>query len=146
VGLLAGTFSHADVSEFKVSGDFAPLAFRYLHTEGRVGAAQHREHWEEVRDSAFLYGIGAVSRQEGVSAKWNVACSGFVLWSPTGPGYGTAEVWVDDSHLGNVDFASEKPHSSQAVFKRKDLEPGYHAIWLKNVSGTIPLDVLETQP
>lgn len=146
VGLLADTFSHADITEFKVSGDFAPLRFRYLHTEGLVGAAQHREHWEEVRDSNFLYGIGAVSRQEGVSAKWNVACSGFVLWSPTGPGYGTAEVWVDDTRLGNVVFASPEPRASHAIFHSQNLEPGFHAIWLKNVSGTIPLDVLETQP
>jgi len=24
-----------------------------------------------------------------------------------------------------------------------DLEPGFHAVWVKNVSGQIPLDVLE---
>lgn len=145
-GLLAGPFSHADVTEFTVAGDFAPAAFRYLFTEGLVGAAQHRDHWEEVRDDNFLYGLGAVSKHENAAAKWNVACSGFTLWSPTGPGYGAAEVWVDSKRLGQVDFASPEPQTSHIAFHGDGLEPGYHAIWLKNTTGRIPLDVLEAQP
>lgn len=143
VGLLASPFSHADVTQFEITGDFRPGTFRYLYSEGLVGAAQHRDHWEETRDPVFLYGTGTVSRQEGVAAKWNIACSGFTLWSPTGPGYGTAEVWVDDVRLGKVSFASPEPQASHAVFRAEDLEPGFHAVWVKNVSGQIPLDVLE---
>ncbi|HQE82263.1 MAG TPA: hypothetical protein PLM14_04640 [Candidatus Hydrogenedentes bacterium] len=146
LGLLAGTFSHVDVTQFKVTGDFSAAKVRYLFTEGLAGAAQHRDYWEETRESGFLYGLGAVSRHDGVAAKWNVACSGFALWSPTGPAYGTAEVWVDDTRLGEVDFATPEPRASRVVFRAQNLAAGYHAVWLKNISGRIPVDVLETEP
>jgi hypothetical protein len=146
VGLLAAPFSHADITQFRLAGELMPLKFQYLHTEGLVGAAQHRDHWEEVPDDAFLWGVGAVSRHEGVAAKWNVACSGFALWSPTGPDYGTAEVWVDDERLAEIDFATATPEKSHVIFRAEGLKPGFHGVWLRSVRGSIPLDVLQTEP
>ncbi len=141
--LLLGPSSHAKVETLRVTGDFQPAKARYLYVEALLGAAQNMADWEVVKDDAFLYGEGAVSKSAGVEAKWNFEGEAFVLYAPKGPDYGKAEVWIDGVSLGVVDFNAPAPQASAPRLTWSDLQGNYHALKLRAVEGRIPLDALE---
>lgn len=143
-GFLAAPDSHAQIERFVVSGSPETAGVVWLYTEALVGAAQNLADWEERRNAVFRFGVGAVSKNDHVQAKWNVRCSGFRLWAPRGPEFGQATVVVDGKPQGTVDFSALEPMASEAVFLSDTVEGQFHAITLRPVKGKIPLDSLET--
>ncbi len=143
--VLAGPWSHAQFDKLAITAETAPAEVDYLYTEALLGAAQNLEHWEEVKDERFRHGIGAVSKQSHVEAKWNFEGDAFVLWAPKGPDYGKARILLDGTELAVIDFRSDTPQPSSAVLERHSLEGRYHALKLIPVEGHVPLDTLRVR-
>ncbi|MCP4643931.1 MAG: hypothetical protein GY851_26040 [bacterium] len=146
VGLLVGRQSHADVSQFEVTGLDAPSRFEYLHTEGLLGAAQHIKDWDEIHDERFRYAVGAVSTGGKVRVKWNVEARSIVLFAPKGPEYGKGEVLLDGKLVATIDYHAPSPVKSSAVYTWNGDGPGRHALAVRSVEGKLPVDVIEVVP
>ena len=143
IGILVRENSYLAVKRFAVKGTRTTGTWCYLHTEAIVGAGQAGGSWQMVEDPAFRYGVGAVLERPDARGKWNFEGSGFSLWSPRGPQYGTADVFLDGVKLGTIDFCARQAEPSAVLFSRSGLHRTYHAVVLQAREGTIPLDVLE---
>jgi len=144
LGLLAADHSHARVNRFEVTGALPPLRVFWLYTEALLDAAQNRAHWEEHKDdSAFRFGVGAVSKKPGLQVKWNIEGNGFVVWAPRGPKYGTAEIFVDGVQKGALDYSSETALDSAPIFTLDSLSGVRHAVRIQSTAGCFPVDCLE---
>jgi hypothetical protein len=143
LGLLVESHSHLSVQRFAVAGQSRPNKLSFLHTEAWLGAGENRANWVEQDDSTFRYGVGAVHRGDGGRAKWNFMGSGFTLWSPQGPEYGTVEVCLDGEVLTVVDLQRTQPHPSQPVFRKAGLADTFHAVVLQSKSGRLVIDSLD---
>jgi hypothetical protein len=143
LGLLVESHSHLSVERFAVAGQSQPSRLSFLYTEGWLGAGENPANWVERRDSTFHFGAGAVHRDDGGRAKWNFIGSGFTLWSPQGPDYGTVEVWLDGAVLATVDLGRAQSQSSQPVFRKTGLEDTFHAVILQSKRGRLVVDSLD---
>ena len=146
LGLLAHAHSHVTVERFEVKGALDPIGEILLYTEALLGAAQNMANWEDRNDRQFRYGIGAVSKNPGVEAKWNFQGSGFKLWAPKGPEFGTASLYLDGESIGQADFHAPKTQPSAILFSKQGLEPGFHALTIRPEAARIPVDALDTLP
>jgi hypothetical protein len=145
LGIVADPFSNSYIDSFKVRGKASPGRTEYLHTEAILGAAQTMNDWVEVESEEFRYGIGVVSQAGHIEAKWNVIASEARLWAPTGPEYGSADVYLDGELQGRLNFHAETPISSKPMFTFDRLGNKPHSISLHNPKGTIPVDILEVK-
>jgi hypothetical protein len=143
IGILVRENSHLTVIRFIVKGTRKRGAWRYLHTEAIVGAGEAAGSWRAVEDSAFRYGVGALSERSDARGKWNFEGSGFSLWAPKRPEYVTADVFLDGVELATIDFGARQEEPSTALLSRNGLHRTYHALVVQAKEGTIPLDVLE---
>ena len=143
LGILADAFSNAYIDQFQVTGDLAPTHTMYLHTEAILGAAQNMADWETVEVPHFRYGVGAVSKTPAVRAKWNIEGTAATLWGPRGPGYGSADVYVDGVLQERVNFHADTMEDSQPLLTVAGLDGAGHAVSIRHVEGAIPVDVLE---
>ncbi|MEI6390062.1 MAG: hypothetical protein WCT12_03060 [Verrucomicrobiota bacterium] len=145
IGLLAGTNSYLAVEHFKIAGKATPGALSYLHTEAWLGAGENAANWVEQKDARYRFGLGAV-RQDGKGrAKWNFPGTGFTLWSPKGPDYGTVEIRLDGAVVATVDLHAEQVQPSQPVFSKTGLADTFHAVGLQPRSGQLVVDSLEVR-
>ena len=143
IGLLADSHSHVFVVRFAISGKWAPSTIPFLYTEAWLGAGEDPAHWLEHRNPAFRFGTGAVRRDDAGRAKWNFMGSGFTLWSPKGPDYGTAEVQLDGAVVATVDLHSAQLKQSQPVFMKTGLADTFHAVILRPKTGRLVVDSLD---
>ena len=143
IGLLAESHSHVSVDRFAIAGKAEPGTLSFLHTEAWLGAGEDPANWLEQRDSAFRFGVGAVRSDGRGRAKWNFMGSGFTLWSPKGPDYGTVEVRLDGAVVATVDLHSAQSQPSQPVFSKTGLADTFHALVLQPKSGHLVVDSLE---
>ena len=143
VGLLAEAGSHLFVERFRLGGKSEPGRLAYLHTEAWLGAGEDPAGWIEQRDDGFRFGIGAVRCGDGGRAKWNFIGTGFELWSPKGPDYGTVEIRLDGAVVGTVDLNSADPQRSVPVCSRKGLRDTFHAVVLEPKTGRLVVDSLD---
>lgn len=143
LGLLADKFSHAFVERFEVTGDNAPVTTVYLPAEALLGAAQRADDWEPREHTAFRYGFGVVSKNPEAWAKWNIEGRTATLWAPRGPGYGSADLYLDGTFQERVSFHAPDTEVSAPRITVTDLGNSPHAISLRNLDGAVPLDVLE---
>jgi hypothetical protein len=143
IGLLAECHSHLSVDRFALVGKLQPNTLSFLYTEGWLGAGENPANWVERKDPAFRFGVGAVRRETGGRAKWNFIGSGFTLWSPKGPDYGTAEVWLDGALAATVDLNSAQLRPSQPVFRETGLVDTFHAVILQPGRGRLVVDSLD---
>jgi len=143
IGLLAESHSYVSVDRFAITGKLEPSTLSFLHTEAWLGAGEDPANWVEQRDSAFRFGVGAVRRDDRGRAKWNFMGSGFTLWSPKGPDYGTVEVRLDSAVVATVDLRSAQLQPSQPVFSKTGLAGTFHAIVLQPKSGRLVVDSLD---
>jgi len=143
IGILVRENSHLTVKRFAVRGSRTAATWRYLYTEAIVGAGQAAGSWRTIEDPAFRYGIGAVSERADARGKWNFEGSGFSLWSPRGPRYGTADLFLDGVKLTTIDFGAQQAEPSSVLFSRSGFYRTYHALVVQAKQGMIPLDVLE---
>lgn len=145
-GLVVASHSHARVNRFALTGASPSAPFRYLCGEALLGAAQDVEKdWEAIVDPCFYYGAGAASKTPGVTAKWNFEGSRATLWSPRGPNFGEAEIFIDNGPAISVNFNAPEWAPSQPIFMRADLPYGPHALTIRATDGPVPLDFLETE-
>jgi len=143
LGLLVESHSHLTIQRFAAAGQPQASQLSFLHTEGWLGAGENPANWVEQEASAFRYGVGGVHRDDNGRAKWNFLGSGFTLWSPQGPDYGTVEVWLDGELLAAVDLHRAQPRPSQPVFRKTGLADTFHAVTLQSKSGRLVVDSLE---
>ena len=143
LGLLAESHSHVSVDRFAVAGMSQPNTLAFLYTEGWLGAGENPANWVERKDPAFRFGAGAVCREVGGRAKWNFLGAGFTLWSPKGPDYGTAEVWLDGETVATVDLHSQQLLPSQPVFRKTGMADSFHAVILQPRTGQLVVDSLD---
>ncbi|MBL7648437.1 MAG: hypothetical protein JNK74_19835 [Candidatus Hydrogenedentes bacterium] len=143
-GLLLEPDSHARVSKFAIEGDLRPATRRYLWSEGVLSAAQPSSAWEVMKnDSRFLYGVGAVSAAEAVSAKWNVEGTSIALFAPRGPEFGRSTLFIDGQFVAEIDYHAAAPEPSSLQFACINLRDGRHTVRLESLEGRIPVDILE---
>lgn len=145
-GLLMEPGSWARVTRLEVDGELAPAPLTYVYTEALCGAAQRTEDWDARVDSAFRYGVGAVSKAADARAKWNFEGSGFVIWAPRGPGFGSARVLVDGVERGELNFHRDAAAPSAEVFRQARLATGRHTVILESLGQPIPVDCLAALP
>lgn len=143
IGLLAKAHSYIAVSRFAVTGNPKPAALSYLYTEGWLGAGENPNHWAQQEDPSFRFGIGAVCRDMNGRAKWNFIGSGFTLWSPKGPDYGTVEVLLDGAPVATVNLNLPQLKRSQPVFSKTGLLETFHAVTLQPKTGPLVVDGLD---
>lgn len=143
LGLFVEPHSYLSVDRFEVAGKVEPNTISLLHTEGWLGAGENPADWIEEQNPIFRYGIGGLRRNQGGRVKWNFLGSGFTLWSPKGPDFGTIEIRLDGTVLANVDLHSSGLQPSQPVFRRNGFADTFHAVALEPVSGRLVVDSLD---
>ncbi len=144
IGLLLDKHSNLKVNSFEVTGKAKPGVTTLLYTEGLLGAGQSMHDWENDESPYFRYDIGAISKAENQGRiKWNYHGSGFTLWSPKGPKFGSAEVFFDGVKKGTVDLYAPSGTTSAPVFTLKDVPVGYHAIVVESKSGRLVVDCVD---
>jgi hypothetical protein len=146
-GLLLDTFSHAEVTAFRVDADFAPARICRLATDALAGAARHADAWGiREKDTRFRFGCGAITHGKGLLAKWNFRGRGFRLYAPRGPEFGSAALYLDGEKAGVINFHDEASRASEAVFENQTIPPGPHSLALHAGKDAVPVDVLEYTP
>ena len=143
LGLFVEPHSYLSADRFEIVGKIEPNTLSYLYTEGWLGAGEDPADWIEQKDPIFRFGIGGLRRKEGGRTKWNFLGSGFTLWSPKGPDYGTAEIRFDGVVLSTVDLHASQPQPSQPVFSRSGFADTFHAFILQSKSGRLVVDSLD---
>ncbi len=143
VGVLSETNSHASIEHFRVLGERRPSVVSYLYTDALLGAAQNLADWKEIASREFRFGVGAVSDENSVVAKWNVEGNAIRLWAPKGPSYGTLKLLLDGQPAGEVSCHAEESTASAPLLTLSHLEPGPHPLVVRSSGGPIPLDSIE---
>jgi len=145
IGIVAdkGTFLH--ISRFRIGGTSEPGSWFLLPLEGIIGAGNKEKEWTVGRDG-FRYGAGYVASFEEARVKWSFRGTQARLWSPRGPDFGEAEVYLDGESQGRISLRSATLSPSSVVWRSERLEPGYHALMIVRVSGNLPVDCLEFAP
>ncbi|NLF56761.1 MAG: hypothetical protein GX580_03895 [Candidatus Hydrogenedens sp.] len=143
LGLLAQKQSHLEVGRFEVGGTPQPATITWGWREGLLGAAQRLSDWKEVADPGARCGAYVASTRAGLQMKWNIEGTGFQIWAPAGPGYGTAEVLVDGISVGTLNTRSDERNASAPRFKMENLAPGRHTINLRTKEKSVALDCVE---
>lgn len=143
--VFTAAHSHARVERFAVTGENRASSAEYSCTEALLGAAQNESDWEYRKSASFRNGFGAVSKGGRVEGKWNFEGRGCALYTPQGPEYGTAEIFVDGVLSAKVDFHAAEERASHEVFRKDDLAESFHALVIRSVEGRMPLDVLEVE-
>ncbi len=144
VGLWVDSHSHLSVDRFAIEGEAQAGTISFLYTEGLLGAGESHKNWIERKDASFRFGLGALGPDGGGRVKWNFMGSGFALWSPKGPDYGTAEVVLDDAKIATVDLHAAQTQPSRPVFRKTGLADTFHAVALQSIKGRLVVDSLET--
>ena len=144
-GLMAEPGAHAEVSRFVLDGARNSGTLAYLYTDAFVGAAQRLEDWEVVEGEAFRFGVGAVSGEDSVEAKWNVEGAGVDVYAPRGPQYGAGTLYVDGHAMAPINFNAAENRLWEKVHSLTFHTPGRHGVTLRPVHGKIPVDTLEVR-
>lgn len=143
IGLMAKSHTHVSVDRFAITGKSEPGILSFLYTEAWLDAGENPANWVEQKDAVFRFGTGVVSRDGSRFAKWNFMGSGFKLWSPKGPDYGTLDVRLDGVMVANLDLHSAEMQPSQPVLSKTGLPDTFHAITLQAKSGRLVVDSLD---
>jgi hypothetical protein len=142
--LYAEKESHIEVGEFLVSGSSDTGREALLATDALAGIGADTAEWRGVSGGHYRFGTGWESAKAQASAKWNYMGRGFRLWAPKGPEYGAFEVLVNGQRVATIDCKSAKLEPSSIVLEHS-LETGYHAVVIRALNGTMPLDTLEIE-
>lgn len=143
LGLLAQKQSHLEVDRFVVGGTPQPATITWGWREGLLGAAQRMSDWKEVADPGARCGAYVASTSAGLQMKWNIEGTGFQIWAPAGPDYGSAEVLVNGKSVGTLDTRRDERNASAPRFKMENLAPGRHTVMLITGEETVAVDCLE---
>jgi len=155
IGIVAEKGTCIHVRRFRIDGLAEPGSWFLLPTEGIIGAGNREKEWMMGRDG-FRYGAGYVAYRgvpsepphtsEGARSKWSFRGTEARVWSPRGPDFGEAEVFLDGESKGRVSLHAATLSASSVVWRSGPLEPGFHALMLVGASGRLPVDCLEFVP
>jgi len=143
MGLWVAPGSSLAVDRFQVQGRAKPALLSFLWTEALLGAGESPADWDERAGAEFRFRSGVVSKRAAARVKWNVVGRDLRLWSPRGPGFGSAQIRVDGRVEAAIDFHADKPMNSQPVWSMAGLPDAAHAVVLSVTSGHVPVDCLE---
>lgn len=143
IGLRVEKNTHFLVEKFQVQGKARPARITFGATDALLGVAESPADWEERRDAAFRFGLGATSRQSAARAKWNFIGSRLQLWSPRSPQFGKVRLRLDGRGVGSLDLRAEQLEPSRVVWKSRALREGFHALLLDATDGELPLDSVD---
>jgi hypothetical protein len=143
MGLRVEKNTHLLVEEFQIRGKASPARITFGAAEALLGAAEAPADWEERRDAAFRFGLGATSRKSAAWAKWNVIGSRLQLWSPRGPQFGKVELRLDGQPAASLSLHAERLEASRVVWQSPKLQNSFHALVLDSTGGLLPLDSVD---
>lgn len=143
VGVILDPHSYLNTSRFNVAGKQISGSLFYGYYEALLNAGNQDSDWNFIKSSLFRNGSGAVSKENHGFAKWNFYGTGFELYLPKGPTFGTVDVFVDGKNSGNIVLRNDKPSNSSIVFKSKSLCAGAHSVFIETRNGQLPLDCIK---
>lgn len=140
IGLILDPHSTLTVDRFEVKGKQIRGKLYYGYYEALLNAGNQEQEWEFKKDSLFRYRRGAISKQNSAFAKWNFEGTGFELWLPEGPQFGTVSISIDGQPAGIVQLKNDHTLNSRIVFTSKPLRNGAHSLFLETRDGQLPVD------
>ncbi len=143
IGIILDQHSTLKMKTFKVSGKQNKGRLFYGYYEALLNSGNQDKDWEFINDPMFRSGKGAVSKLKSACAKWNFEGTGFKLWLPKGPKFGTVLISIDGLLAKRVNLKTSSFSKSTVVFQSKSLTPGAHAIHIESQDGNLPVDCLE---
>jgi hypothetical protein len=143
VGIMLDPRSNLFVSRFEVKGKQTKGKLFYGYYEALLTAGNQDNDWEIKKDTLFRNGEGAVSKGDNACAKWNFEGTGFEIYLPMGPDFGSAAIFIDGQPAGIIQLKNDKLLKSKMVFQSKKLNKGLHAVFIKTTDGRLPLDCIE---
>jgi hypothetical protein len=143
VGIILDPHSNLFVNRFDVSGSQTRGKLVLGYYEALLNSGNIDEDWDFIKDSSFINGQGAISKKDTAFAKWNFEGTGFEIYLPKGPLFGSVAVYVDDQLRGNILLKNDITLSSSIVFKSSLLSRGAHSVYVESVNGRLPLDCIE---
>jgi len=146
LGFIARNRSVLFVDKLLASSAGTDTTLSLLPTEAVIGAGCTQDQWTKEENACYRFGFGYHSGKPAVAAKWNYVGRGFALWSPRNKGLGSASVFLDGQHLGDVNLKADKLEPSSKILEKTDVSPGFHALTLLQKEGTIVCDSLEVSP
>jgi hypothetical protein len=142
IELVANQDAILNVNHFYIKGDVQGTKTIWLPMEALAGAAIPKKRWKLKQNPQFYFGEGYISTHKESRAKWNFYGEAVALYTPKGPKYGKAEVFIGEKSLGIVDFHAKKIQKSSMILQ-ENLPLGYHSLTIQPVKGKIPLDIIK---
>jgi len=109
--------------------------------------------WEERDGDQFSAMTETSTTNEGSSVSMRFIGGGIRLLGSQGPGYGSAQVLIDDELRDTVSFQAEEIRHMQVLFESRGLEHGPHKIEIRKQSeatdspgGVIAIDAFDVLP
>ena len=143
VGIMLDPHSYLFTSRFNAKGRQTKGKLVYGYYEALLNAGNQDTDWDFIKGSTFRNGQGAISKRDSGFAKWNFEGTGFEIYLPKGPMFGSATIYIDGQLAGNVILKNERPLHSSMVFKSKSLRRGTHSVYIESTDGRLPLDCIE---
>ncbi len=145
IGLLAEQGTCLHVSRFALLGERRNRSIALTALEGLLGAAQDGPQWTRKTDG-FAFGEGYAGDFDGAEAKWSFHGTWAGLWSPKGPEYGQADVFLDGKRVARLRLRTDAPQPSSSVWASRILPRGPHTVRLVRTNGALPVDHLAFVP
>ena len=142
IGIMLDPHSTLNMNSFNVMGMVIPGKLYYGYYEALLNSGNQDKDWEFIKDPLFRLEHGAISKSDSACAKWNFEGTGFELWLPKGPKFGSVSISIDGQLAGNINLKTDHPTGSSAVFKSKSLHRGAHALYIETRDGHLPVDCI----
>jgi len=143
IGIMLDPHSFLFTTRFYIKGRETLAKLEAGYNEALLNSGNEDKDWEIIKSPVFRNGLGAISKQDSVFAKWNFEGTGVEIYLPKGPLFGTANVYIDGRFAGNIILKNETLKNSSLVFKSKSLRRGSHAVYIESFDGRLPLDCIE---
>jgi hypothetical protein len=144
-GVSLNPHSYLFSDRLVVNGHQMKGSITYGFYEALLNAGNQDNAWDFKKDTMFLYGTGAVSKNDSSFAKWNFNGIGFKLFSPKGPAYGKINIYLDGKLLRNLTLKNPCEIKSEVIFEATDLNMGSHAVYIESLDGLLPLDCIKIE-
>jgi hypothetical protein len=142
-GIMLDPHSYLFTNRFEVKGKQIQGNLVLGYYEALLNSGNQDSEWEFKKDSLFKYGKRAISKQDNAFAKWNFEGTGFEIFLPKGPLFGSVAIYIDGQPAGIVNLKNDKFLKSGMVFKSKSLKKGSHAVYIETTDGRLPLDCIK---
>ncbi len=142
-GIILDPHCVLNMNCFKVEGKHLPGNLYFGYYEALLNSGNQDKDWEFKNDPMFRLGHGAISKRDSAFAKWNFEGTGFKLWLPKGPQFGTVSISLDGLLVANVNLKTDLAQTSSVVYHLKSIKEGTHALFIETIDGHLPLDCID---